>query len=81
MELRVITIVISSLFLVIAIAWIDALEIISSYVFFTDNKNLLAQQHAYQKKLFSAILVTVLCLGIIVFILIATSEKYNNDQT
>lgn len=68
MNNNIIKVIIAALFLVIALTWVDTLEVISGYVFFSTNKNMIHQDHIYNSRVFSAIFITLLMTAIIVVI-------------
>jgi uncharacterized BrkB/YihY/UPF0761 family membrane protein len=78
LEIKVVTVIIGALFLVIALAWVDTLEVISSYVFFSEDKNLMHQEHIYRSRLFATLFATLLSLAIIA-IIFDMYHGYNAD--
>lgn len=77
MNNNIIKVIIAALFLVIALVWVDTLEVITEYVFFSTNKNMIHQEHIYNSRVFSTAFITLLMVAIIV--VIWTTYDYEDD--
>ena len=78
-DVNVISIIIGALFLMVALVWVDAFEVIVKYVYFCDEKNYIHQKHIYQKNITSAVFITIICLGLISIIYILFKDYAGTD--
>lgn len=77
MNNNIVKVIIAALFLVIALAWVDTIEVITGYVFFSTNKNMIHQEHIYNSRVFATTFITLLMVAIIVIIW----TTYDYDDT
>lgn len=73
-------VVVAALFLVIALAWVDTLEVITTYVFFSTNKNMIHQEHIFSSRVFATIFITLLTFTILVIIWSVYAEAYDLEN-
>lgn len=75
---NVASVVVGGLIVVICVAWINMFKSMSDHLFFDDGQEGIRSLHEFQKKLLSALCITVLCLWFIVIIYIIYNRSIEN---